>query len=243
MDILFGKQVKNGTWIGSISLDASLSEVHSLSSEVTEHPVESGGTIADNVRKKPRMVRIEGFITNHPIDLPQSHVDGVSKVDKEFTWKADPDIPLVQIGGPGIIGAATGAIASAIGADLHSSSALGFEPDFDRVQDVLEELNAIWEERRVIDIVTTLQVYHNMVLGSLDITRDSRHASSMPFTAVASQITIVETALVPTPTPLVERGKPEKTRGTKPGTDPDSALSGAGKSVAADIADSLGGGF
>lgn len=202
------------TEIGSIALDASVDEAHTMTATATSHPVETGSNITDHVHQDPRMIRIEGFITNHPIQKPPSQAEGVREVQKEFTWKADPDIPLVQVGGPGIIGGVTGAIASAVGADLHSATATGFEPLFDRVQDVYEEMEAIYNESRVIDIVTSLKVYFNMVIESLEVVRDAARGNSLPFTVTARQVAIVETGVVPAPAePTVQRGKAESNEG------------------------------
>jgi hypothetical protein len=63
--------------IGTIWIDVSLSETHSLSADVTEHPVEDGVNITDHVRPQPRTVQVEGLVTNHPTELPLSHVGGV----------------------------------------------------------------------------------------------------------------------------------------------------------------------
>lgn len=239
-------QAKAGTWIGSISLDASISEVHNLSATVTQHPLESGESVGDNVRQNPIMVRIEGFVSNQPIIVPGSQVDGVTELQREFEWIAQPDVPIIQVGGPGIVGAATGAISSAIGADVHKGSAKGFSLYFDRVQDVYEEFIAIWTARTLIDIVTTLHIYNNMVIESLDITRDASTGNALPFTATATQVRIVTTnwssALAK---PATERAKSETSAGKQPGSSlaDDAAGAAGGKSVAASIADSLTGGF
>lgn len=50
-----------------IVLDASVREVHNISGQVTEHPVERGIDIVDNYRVLPRGLEIEGVITNTPI--------------------------------------------------------------------------------------------------------------------------------------------------------------------------------
>lgn len=62
--------------IGSIWIDVSLSETHTLTAAVTEHPVESGTNIVDNIRPEPRRVEIEGLVTNHPTESPLSHAGG-----------------------------------------------------------------------------------------------------------------------------------------------------------------------
>lgn len=48
-------------------IDATMQETHSAGSEVTEHPVEVGSDITDHVRPKPIEVRIDGIVTNAPL--------------------------------------------------------------------------------------------------------------------------------------------------------------------------------
>lgn len=67
--------------IGTIWIDVSLSETHTLTAEVSEHPVEDGSNISDNVRPAPRTVQLEGLVTNHPTELPLSHAGGVRATD------------------------------------------------------------------------------------------------------------------------------------------------------------------
>jgi hypothetical protein len=50
-----------------INLDASVREVHSVSGEVSEHPVEKGTDIVDNYRVLPRQLQIDGVVTNSPL--------------------------------------------------------------------------------------------------------------------------------------------------------------------------------
>lgn len=59
--------------IGTIWIDVSISEKHSVGAEVSDHPVERGTNIADHIRPTPRTVQIEGLVTNHPIEQPLSH--------------------------------------------------------------------------------------------------------------------------------------------------------------------------
>ncbi len=50
-----------------LTLDASLNETHAQDAEATDHPVEQGANITDHIRPKPRMVTIEGMMTNTPL--------------------------------------------------------------------------------------------------------------------------------------------------------------------------------
>lgn len=50
-----------------VVVDVTLSESVTREAEVTEYPVESGGTISDNIRPKPIVISFEGIISNTPI--------------------------------------------------------------------------------------------------------------------------------------------------------------------------------
>lgn len=50
-----------------LAIDATLQETHSAAAEVTEHPVEVGSDIADHVRPKPVELRVDGIVTNAPL--------------------------------------------------------------------------------------------------------------------------------------------------------------------------------
>ena len=67
--------------IGSIWIDVSISEKHNVRAEVTKHPVERGTDIVDHIRPLPREVQIEGFVTNHPTEMPLSHAGGARAIE------------------------------------------------------------------------------------------------------------------------------------------------------------------
>lgn len=58
---------KRRTSIDSLALDATVSELHTIETEITEHPVELGADITDHRRRKPDAIQIEGVISNTPI--------------------------------------------------------------------------------------------------------------------------------------------------------------------------------
>lgn len=56
-----------GYKVGSLTMDLILNEDHSLPSTVSSHPVETGGTISDNIRSELRSGSLRGLVTNHSI--------------------------------------------------------------------------------------------------------------------------------------------------------------------------------
>lgn len=65
--LFFGNN--NKTKIGDLVLDAALTEVITLSSTITEHPIETKEAISDHIFKNPLKVKIEGYITDSPIKI------------------------------------------------------------------------------------------------------------------------------------------------------------------------------
>lgn len=55
--------------LGELVVDAFLKETHTFSSEITEHPIESGGAIVDHVHLKPVSLSIDGIISNTPMSI------------------------------------------------------------------------------------------------------------------------------------------------------------------------------
>jgi hypothetical protein len=55
--------------LGEIVVDAFLNETHTFSSEITEHPIEGGGTLVDHIHEMPFCLSIDGIISNTPMNL------------------------------------------------------------------------------------------------------------------------------------------------------------------------------
>ncbi len=53
--------------IDGYEIDGLLTEDHSLESEITEYPVESGGDVTDHIRRKPRRYVCEGVVSDTPL--------------------------------------------------------------------------------------------------------------------------------------------------------------------------------
>lgn len=68
MEIVF--QGPTPAQIGSVTLDASVKELHKASAKATRHPVESEAgftsNISDNVHIDPLSIQIEGVVSGHP---------------------------------------------------------------------------------------------------------------------------------------------------------------------------------
>jgi hypothetical protein len=54
-------------FINGFLIDATVSETHEFSSEVTEHPVENGADVTDNVRARPIRITMDCVVSDTPI--------------------------------------------------------------------------------------------------------------------------------------------------------------------------------
>lgn len=73
-------------WIGELLVDATLSEKHSFTVEVTDFPVERGANIADHRRPKPDQVQIEGVVSNTPIKAAPLPLDSEHAGQRAFDY-------------------------------------------------------------------------------------------------------------------------------------------------------------
>ncbi len=72
--------------LGELVVDGFVHETHTLASRITEHPIESGGSIVDHVDLGPFTLAIEGIISNTPMamaglvlfDSAKRYMDGSS---------------------------------------------------------------------------------------------------------------------------------------------------------------------
>lgn len=73
-----------------INLDATISENHTSSYNITRHPVESGVSISDHKRREPLRITIEGIITNTPLEL--LNFDPSDCERPQDTWETFQDL-------------------------------------------------------------------------------------------------------------------------------------------------------
>jgi len=67
-----------GVAAGALELDATSLLGFETTAEVTEHPVERGPNVADHIRPMNGTLAMEGVITDHPIALPATQMNGAT---------------------------------------------------------------------------------------------------------------------------------------------------------------------
>ena len=185
-----------------------------MTSEVTEHPVEQGSNLTDHVRKNARMLTLEMYVTNTPIeDLGRGLVQTVTVERPRF----EPSL----VASPGAaFRLAESTVKGLVNSLLNRApsgpieyQALVFNEPFDRIKEVQEALHALWDQSASMSAVTSLGTYDNMVLEKVDTPRTE--PGGAVFTIDLKQIRTVTTASVKAPKPLEKRGAPATAKGSQ----------------------------
>lgn len=162
--------------IGSLVLDATLNDSHSYTNEITDYPIEEGANINDHIKKNPITITITGFITNSPItfleDISQATIDEVAE-NKAKNLSA---ISSNRISG------AFSELMRIVGDDS-STQNISITPN----------------NPKIVEVVTGLRVYTDMVMSKLEINRTPSDGESLRFSATFKKVKKAKSkiALVP----------------------------------------------
>ena len=172
----------------NIVMDASISEQHTATATITDHPVETGASVTDNVRPMPRQLTIECIVTNTPIVGQYRLVSGET------------------------VSVSDGVTAEVRKIDGTNTNALQFSSEFDRVRTVFEELEEARKLGALVSVDTTLDSYQSMAIASVSIPRNAATGSVLQFQLDLREIITVDIQEVEAPP---EKHKPKK-KGEKP---------------------------
>lgn len=157
--------------IDVLELDATVSDTHEYTNELTNFPVEEGSDITDHIRRHPERVTIEGFVTNAPVKY--FGVEG--KVQNQYLGDQ----------------AGTNDQSRASSAFDKLLELAGYDPAGKSNPQTSGKRTA-----QIVSIVTGLREYSNMVMTRLNIPRNSQTGESLRFTAEFVRIIRVQTELV-----------------------------------------------
>lgn len=142
--------------IGSVSFDLLIDESHSLEFDISDHAVENGSTISDHVQERLRSVQVTGLFTNHPIGDKTSGY--VTKENPDGTVEVNRRPDRVEVD--------------------------GMEANFNvALEQQLKALKLLARDRKPVRLVTSLEVYEEMVIESLSFDRGPDDGESIKFTA------------------------------------------------------------
>ncbi len=198
------------TGLPAVVFDIITSQKHTHSSKVTDHPVEDGSDIADNVIDEPDEVTIVGYISLTPIE-EVAHVGGVF-------GQAVLDVPRYL---PPLNGEAN--IITNLGAALSPPTptfvtVLQFPIPYDPILDMHALLLSIRESRTFCTVLTETKQYDSMIMTKIDMTQESIFDAE--FSVTLKHVNVVSSLTVAAPKPLLPSGAPKTSTGgqtPKPG--------------------------
>lgn len=183
-----------------VEFDAMVRIVPTTSAMVTSHPVERGANINDHVRPDPVRLSVEAWVTNTPLKVPTTQMDGVQGAVRAESMT----VPVSTVIALGV------RVESSL---VQSVEALRFDGRFDRVRKVYQELRAIQEAGQPVSIRhrinpdALLEDYDDMVIVNLSAPRDVGSGSAIGFTFDAQKVRIVDTRRVKVDAPAKQKKK------------------------------------
>ncbi len=174
-----------------IEIDSVLDESHTLTSTVTDHPVENGFNISDHSRPDPDTVSLRCFVSNTPLSAEQQS-RAVREGDYQFQTSSLQDVPIGAVGSRG-----------------------------DSAYQKLKQLRATGALVKVVTSLTTYKTSdtEGMTITSISIPRTLQNYDGLEFTLALKQIRIVKNRSTTDQKQKVKKARPRVKVGAKPTTE------------------------
>ena len=169
--------------------DCIVKERVSNKSDVTDHPVEAGIAITDNVRPLPRKISLQGYISQAPIRTVNVEMD----LETEALDIKQPPPPLFTILGA-ITSPPTGP--SVVAARVLEAS--GYTNTVTQMDDLL---TALQTGGVFVTVNTSSKVYSNMIVEGFDKSGDSGTGTGRMFDVSLKEMRIVQSLSTAAPVP------------------------------------------
>jgi hypothetical protein len=163
-----------GSAANLLRLDAATRINETLTAQATEHPIETGAVISDNVVMKPRTLRLEGLISATPMPNPNAPYEQeefqneLVSIEGESGSRPDPTRPQSALETLRAIHAARMPVSVGTGATDRNN-----------------ELST--------------NVYENMIVETLEFPREQQTGDAVQFAATLKEIVIVSSQTAPLP--------------------------------------------
>jgi hypothetical protein len=175
----------------AIDFDASERETYEGTTEVTEHAVEQGAPVSDHVRPNAETFVFEAWVSNQPISVPGTQLDGAS--------------------------GSTQAIDVRVGSQTVRAAVLKFNQGFDRRGAVDELLRALKDAGQRLTVVSGLRTATDVVIERYAVERDAESGAGLHLTLGLKRVRIATTAGANV-VPAQRRGQRRQNRGAQPAT-------------------------
>lgn len=165
--------------IDQLTLDATINVNYTFTNEITQYPVEDGGTVTDHIKQQPLSLTITGFITNNPIKFIGENVaDLITDIRNKRRSDESTEKDLTD-------------------ADDSNRTAIAFSNLLDisgyRLQEGSKgnQLIQIGEPKK-FEVITGLAIYKDMAVKSLKIPRNAQNTESFQFDIELMRIQFVK---------------------------------------------------
>jgi hypothetical protein len=149
----------------TIAADAVVSETHTRTNTVTDHPVEEGANISDHSRPEPDRVQVEIYVSDTPLSVEQ-----MQRAQK-----------FMQQAGIGAI------------LDPSGQASVAAVPGYSRaVRDRLEQYQLTGQ---LVTVATAIKLYQSMVIESVTENRSAKDAEAFHATIAFKFIRVVQNKL------------------------------------------------
>ncbi len=221
-----------------LKFEAVTSEKTDHMAKVTDHAVESGGDVSDNVRNEPDAITLEVFVSNAPI----VDVNGTYGLEPAFIElfeiaRKNPVIQGVKLDvkkfspSPVTPGAAMQALKGLV-SDLFaedtvaqvygiteesrisgSAQVQSWPTKFNAVTDVVGQLVKWKEAGEIGKVILPWRSFDSMVITGVSVMRDAPKGDGAVVSITLRAIRLVESKLVTAPVPTEARGATAKAKG------------------------------
>lgn len=200
--------------LGSVTFDAILSEEHERTAIVTEHSVEKGSNVVDNIRPMPDRISLEAFVSNAPITSADSQMLPLT-LDLPQPGQSGP-LSFLNGGVGGLISKGLQAIGLEKGYPSSiTASVMQFAGDQDYVRITYETLTYLRDTATLLNVHTPQAYYANMILERIQLHRDAQTGTGGTFQLEFRQIRIVTSQVTDAPQPSIPRGAQSISKGKK----------------------------
>jgi hypothetical protein len=182
---------------------------HSLTADVTTHPVEKGPDVADNVRPERPSVSLTGLVSATPLFAVASLLERDGNREalgsyRQVKLEKSPGKSVANALQGGIVQAGLDLIAGALGPK--SFDALVFDNIQGRIKEATTILTEALNEARLVKFVDEAADYEDMVITGRVVTRTAEGGKCAIIQCELVQIKIVESKTVESPIPAQLRG-------------------------------------
>jgi hypothetical protein len=171
-------------------LDCAETVSYEDGAEVTEHAVETGPAVVDQIRPRNGTVTVAAVITNTPARQPASAMDG----------------------------ATAAATAVDLGAGRGGATVLRFSRDVDRLGIADQTFRDLIAAQTLVTLRTSLRVVDSLALARYQVQRDAATGAAFSATFELKRVRIATTEVVPVAAARRRRDQRAQDRGAQPTT-------------------------